>query len=263
VLLRTIVRSAACVTCAAILTFSTAPAVALTPSSLLAGSTLSMTASGGYQKPVALSHPDVAPSVPGASIPRPAPSGTAPAAPLVPVRDASGSGSTHLDAGSHLTPLMGSGGSGKNSISFAQFDDGDIVVVTDPTSITGHAGIFDSRYYSNIYSHAVLSANITPVDGVQREQCLKYRTYDRAYALWVPSEYNHRVSARNFAYGKLGKPYNLLAAKTDMRSFYCSKLVWAAWRYTSGLNLDADGGHWVWPIDLVNSRYTAAFGCWS
>lgn len=162
---------------------------------------------------------------------------------------------------STLSALSGSGG-GSNLITFGSFDDGEMVVVTDPTSLTGHAGLFDERYYSSIYSYAVLSANVAPANGVQREQCIKYRTYDRAYGLWVPTKSGYRVAARNWAYKQMGKPYSITAAKTDTRSFYCSKLAWGAWRYTSGLDLDGDGGFWVWPIDLVNSPYTTVFGYW-
>jgi hypothetical protein len=247
------VRVAAAMIAAAVFISPAAPAAAL-----------ELTASGGYQKPLAHSHPDQAPSVPGSTSDVSGPGGAAPAAPPVPARDGSGCGSTHADAGTAGTygVLSGSGASGANSISFKNFDDGDMVVVTDPTSITGHSGLFDSRFYDDIHSYAVLSANVQPHNGVQREQCLKYRAYDRAYALWVPSESNHGVAARNFAYKQMGKPYSVLASKTDLRSFYCSKLDWAAWRYTSGLDLDADGGFWVWPVDLVYSRYTSVFGYW-
>jgi len=210
-----------------------------------------------YAKPPITSHPDRAPSVPGSTSPLARVFRTPEAAPAVPRADGSGAGWTH-----DLAPLL-SGGGGTNKISFAQFVSGDIVVVLDPLSITGHAGLFDRRYYVNINSYAVISANVSPANGVQREQCLKYRASDRAWGLWVPSEANHSAAARDFAYRQMGKPYNILASKTDLSSFYCSKLAWAAWRYTSGRDLDADGGYWVWPVDLINSRYTRVFGYWS
>ena len=258
---RSIVRVAACALSAALLV-SLVPATALAhpaPRAVLAAAHSSSTK---YHKPARAAHPDKAPSVPGAPAGRPGPSGfAAGASPLA------GTRSALLDASATEVPLVvslsGSGSGGSNSISFAHFDDGDMVVVLDPVSLTGHAGLFDDRFYSSIYSYAVISANVSPQDGVQREQCLKYRAYDRAYALWVPSAVTHAVQARNWAYGKMGKPYSLAAAKTDLRSFYCSKLCWGAWKYTSGLDLDADGGYWVWPVDLINSRYTTLFGSWS
>jgi uncharacterized protein YycO len=153
--------------------------------------------------------------------------------------------------------------SGTNKVEFSKFDSGDIIVITDPASITGHAGLFDASAYVNISSYAIISANVTPRNGVQREQCIKFRASDRAYGLWVPAFYSHRVQARNFAEAQMGKPYSLLCSKTDLRSFYCSKVAWAAWHFTAGVDLDGDGGYWVWPIDLVTSHNTRIFGLWT
>lgn len=223
-----------------------------------------LTSSTSLAKPPVLPHADRAPSVLGAPSAGTVPKGVVLPAPAVPRSDDSGSGSTHLAAETQvLSSSLMSGSGGTNMITFGAFDDGDIVVVQDPLSFTGHAGLFDSRFYVDIRSYAMLSANTSPANGVQREQCLKYRACEQAWGLWVPKEANHGVAVRNWAYKQMGKPYNILAAKTDLRSFYCSKLVWAAWRYTSGVDLDADGGYWVWPVDLINSPNTRIFGYWS
>jgi hypothetical protein len=167
-----------------------------------------------------------------------------------------------------LTSSMGSEGLStaigdhRNSIVFSRFTDGDIVVVLESWSV-GHAGIFDRSAYSYIESWAVISANVTPVKGVQRERCSRYRAFDRAYGLTVPSQYHHHLQARLFAQRQIGKPYVLSPIKADTRSYYCSKLIWCAWKYTAGIDLDADGGLYVWPVDLVNSPLTALFGYWS
>ena len=197
----------------------------------------------GMAKPHVAPHPDTAPIDSLAATAKSSVSGA-----LLPVGSAS---------------LISGGNAGTNSISFTSLTDGDIVVVTDPNYFTGHAGLFDHSHYSGILSYAMLSANVDPYNGVQYEKCAKYRLNDRAYALRVPQEYGHRIAVRDWASRQLGKPYSVLATKTDLSSFYCSKLVWAAYRYVSGVDLDADGGFWVWPIDLVNSRYTALIGYWS
>jgi cell wall-associated NlpC family hydrolase len=200
----------------------------------------------GLEKPPVTTHSDIAPI-------------ETPAAPAVPdgkVKKAT----TSLQAMS--LDLSGTSG-GTNAISFASLTTGDIIVVLDPTSLTGHAGLFDRTRYSSILSYAVLSANVSPFNGVQIEKCVKYRLYERAYGLRVPQEYAHRVAVRDFALRQLGKPYSVLASKTDLSSFYCSKLPWAAYRYVAGVDLDADGGIWVWPVDLLNSRYTSIVGYWS
>ena len=33
--------------------------------------------------------------------------------------------------------------------------------------------------------------------------------------------------------------------------------------HQTGVDLDADGGFWVWPVDLVNSSRTSLFGYWN
>ena len=203
----------------------------------------------GISKPPATAHPDTAPV--GAAVdPRPA------------VKSRPGGAGLSVSASSVV--FGGGGGSTEsNSMSFTALTTGDIIVVSDPTSLTGHAGLFDRSRYVSIQSSAVLSANVTPVSGVQVEKCAKYRLYDRAWGLRVPREYAHRVGVRDFAARQLGKPYSVAASKTDLTSFYCSKLAWAAYRFVTGIDLDADGGLWVWPVDLLNSTYTSVVGYWS
>jgi hypothetical protein len=157
-------------------------------------------------------------------------------------------------------PSAGGNGDGANGIHYTYFDSGDMAVVLG--TATGHAGLFDKSYYSGLSSWAMLSANTVPVNGVQRERCSKYRTYDEAYALWVPSYASYGTAARNYARSKLGQPYDISSSKADQTRWYCSKLCWSSWRYTAGVDLDGTGGYWVWPIDLVLSSRTAVFGHW-
>lgn len=148
-----------------------------------------------------------------------------------------------------------------NPITFDRFQTGDLVVVLG--TATGHAGLFDRSLYSSIYSSAVWSANIQPFYGVQRETCIKYRNNPRAYGLRVSGHLDHAYTARNYARSWQGRPYSLAGAKTDERTFYCSKVDWLAWRKAAGVDLDADGGFWVWPVDLLNDSQTALFGYWN
>ncbi len=164
----------------------------------------------------------------------------------------------HPDA---APPSAGGNGDGRNGITFGAFDSGDIVVVLG--TLTGHAGMFDRAYYSSLYSYAVWSANTTPVSAVQREQCIKYRSYDSAYGLWVPSLASRGSAVRYYCRAQLGEPYDISSSKADQSRWYCSKLCWAAWRYVAGIDLDGDGGFWVWPVDLINDPATSLFGYWS
>ncbi len=158
-----------------------------------------------------------------------------------------------------VPPSAGGDGDGSNSISLAGFDDGDIIVTQG--TLTGHAGEWDDDYYAgSTYNNCVWSANTTPVNGVQREEPRKYRAYDEAYGLWVPSvSATKRVSARNYCRAQKGEPYNISSLKSDQSRWYCSKLCWSSYKYTSAVDLDGNGGTYVWPIDLVNDGQTSMF----
>lgn len=154
----------------------------------------------------------------------------------------------------------GKAGDGSNLISFASFDTGDIIVVLGTTF--GHAGCWSDALYSasrGIYSYCIWSANTTPVNGVQLEQPAKYRAYDRAYGLWVPSKVASGPAVVTYCSLQKGEPYNIASSKTDYGRWYCSKLPWVGWKLKAGVDLDADGGYWVWPVDLVNDSQTSVF----
>ncbi len=153
----------------------------------------------------------------------------------------------------------GSTGRGSNRISFRYFDDGDIIVAIQSWSV-GHAGIWDERYDRGTYSYCVWSAVKSSPGRVLREQPVKYRTYDRAYGLWVPRvSLRGRRAARSYAAAQNGEPYRIHSSKRDQSHWYCSKLVWAGYKYRTGVDLDANGGYWVSPVDLYNDRDTRVF----
>lgn len=154
-------------------------------------------------------------------------------------------------------------GTGTNYITFDRFRSGDIVVVLG--SLTGHAGVFDKGYYNGLYSYAIWSASKEwPLSGrVRREQCASYRKAKIAYGLWVPSRATRGSGVRYYCRAQNGEPYNIASSKSDQSRWYCSKLAWAGWRYYGGIDLDADGGYWVWPIDLVKDPDTRVFGIWT
>jgi len=153
----------------------------------------------------------------------------------------------------------GGNGDGSNTLPFTQFESGDMVVTGG--TLTGHAGEWDAAYWKgSLYDSCIWSANTQPVNGVQREAPRKYRAYDYAYALWVPAlSATKRAAARTYCKAQLGEPYDIGSSKADQSAWYCSKLCWSSYRYTAGLDLDGDGGLWVWPIDLVNDGQTSVF----
>lgn len=159
------------------------------------------------------------------------------------------------------TPPLGAGtaGDGSNGLSFTAFDDGDIAIGLGD-SLTGHAGEWDAYYDANsIYNNCVWTAQKN-VNRVLREDPAVYRTYDRGYGCWVPSvSATKRVSARNYCRSQNGEPYVLTSSKTNQSQWYCSKLVWASYKYTSNIDLDYNGGYYVWPEDLLDDSQTSLF----
>lgn len=61
--------------------------------------------------------------------------------------------------------------------------------------------------------------------------------------------------ASNWAYGRIGDPYSYNFATNRLTDSYgaknCSKLVWAAYKETAGLDIDKDGGLGVYPKDIL------------
>lgn len=151
----------------------------------------------------------------------------------------------------------GGNGDGRNALSFSAFDNGDMVVALG--TATGHAGCWADARYTNLDSRCIWSANTAPVNGVQLEQPRKYQAYDFAYGIWVPTKASYGTGVVSYAAAQLGEPYNISSSKTDYTQWYCSKLPWVGWKLKTGLDLDADGGYWVWPVDLVNDAQTAVF----
>jgi len=162
-------------------------------------------------------------------------------------------------------------GDGTNNISFASFTSGDIICV-NATSFSatspGHTGEWDGYYYSssNLDKPCIWSAQKT-LNKVLLEPPSKYHNYDVAYGLWVPSlSYYVRSNARNYCRNQSGEPYYIYSSKTDQTRWYCSKLAWASFYYnvngtheSADPDLDADGGYWVWPVDLINDSQVSIF----
>lgn len=154
----------------------------------------------------------------------------------------------------------GGDGDGSNNISFTYFDDGDMLCAFPGSTFTGHAGIWkDGLYTSGLTSWCIWSANTSPSNGVQREQPRKYQNYDYCYGEWVPSKASYGLSVVNWCAAQAGEPYDINSAKSDYSRWYCSKLAWAGWKVKTALDLDANGGYWVKPADLVNDTQTSTF----
>jgi hypothetical protein len=153
----------------------------------------------------------------------------------------------------------GTTGDGSNDLSFRSFRDGDVVVAIESWSV-GHAGIWDARYAQGDYSSCVWSAVKSSPGCVVREAPARYRTYDRAFGLYVPGLSTQTLAAaRSYCAAQSGKPYDISASKSDESRWYCSKLVWAGYSRKASRDIDANGGYWVSPSDIYSDSDTRVF----
>lgn len=135
---------------------------------------------------------------------------------------------------------------------------GDILVSYNASSwginfgYPGHAGIVSNTNGYTIESY--------PSDGVQ------YHTNDwgsrnNVYAMSVKgASSSNYVGAAGYAYTKLGKPYNWnFVNPWSEDSFYCSQLVWKAWK-TQGIDVDyVTIDPIVTPMEIAKSGNTTIY----
>ncbi|MFN3596418.1 MAG: hypothetical protein ACK41D_04005 [Rubricoccaceae bacterium] len=67
--------------------------------------------------------------------------------------------------------------------------------------------------------------------------------------------WSERKAAIAIARAQDPDPYSVWTSKTNSDYWYCSKLVWYAYRYSTGDSLDSDWGFWVFPNDIENSGH--------
>lgn len=114
--------------------------------------------------------------------------------------------------------------------------------------LLGHAGI--------VYNSATTVESF-PNGGVgtySNTWNTRYNTVYGATTLDITDEDD--VNAANYAYEQKGKPYNWNFFNPDSdSSFYCSQLVYKAFKDTTGIDINKGGGI-VFPIDLIESNKT-------
>lgn len=114
---------------------------------------------------------------------------------------------------------------------------------------TGHAAIVKDKY-EVVESY--------PDGGVQYGYNNWMTSKNSAFGVNVDStSASDDVVALEWCKARIGYPYNWSFANPNKRdSFYCSQLVWAAYKDCFGINLDPDGGS-VYPYDMVQSPYVS------
>lgn len=135
-----------------------------------------------------------------------------------------------------------------------------VICITDSKAITplfnnGHAGIIAAAPYY----YATIEAN--PRDGVQP----KYGNWNDRFSTNMVYQYGVKrtsvtqdQNAAKWAARQIGKQYNYQFFNINRRDkFYCSQLVWAAYRDTAKVDI----GTWEWgsaihPFELMSSNET-------
>ncbi len=131
---------------------------------------------------------------------------------------------------------------------------GDVLVTYDnKTSGWNHGHTAIVRWDNNYIIEAM------PTPGVRYHQNNWKSRFisERAFYVSGAAGSKYTNAARNAA-SRVGKPYAIYTSKTSTDKYYCSKLVWQAWR-GQGWDLDADGGYWVFPVDLERDAHTIRY----
>lgn len=120
-------------------------------------------------------------------------------------------------------------------------------------SLTGHAGIGDyDRYYTiEAYPDTGVTFHYDYDKWKNEPTAGIYRPYNVTTA-------NYR-SATDYSIRQLGSPYNK-SFKADGEGYYCSELVFFAWKYATGLRLRTTSyaDDYILPSELANSPQTYA-----
>ena len=83
-----------------------------------------------------------------------------------------------------------------------------------------------------------------------------------AHKLVVSTTQTKRNASADWAATKLGYGYNIFFADNrhvEDDVYNCSQLVWAAYKKKAGIDIDANGGASVYPVDIRNSSLTTSY----
>lgn len=142
---------------------------------------------------------------------------------------------------------------------------GDIVWETSTAFFnTGHNALIVDTQHSSFYGNYIQTIEAIG-GGVSRAFLDDYRmSYYKCKILRVVGRTDENaLKAINFAKAQVGKPYNLdirrLNTSIDSESWYCSELVYAAWKY-AGIDIGVKDGKYLQlgclPSDINNSDNT-------
>lgn len=137
----------------------------------------------------------------------------------------------------------------RNEFDFSQLEPGDIVLGGNTGSSWGH------------WTHAALYLGNGKVmetflqTGTRPEPVTRYNEYySHAGALRVKLPREQKEKAVAEARKLIGQPFYLLASRKSSALFYCSKVVWYAYKQV-GVDLEPDGAYWIVPDRVAQSEF--------
>lgn len=79
--------------------------------------------------------------------------------------------------------------------------------------------------------------------------------YDKCSVYYPGMTNTQRDKIVSYMKKQIGKSYQALSSKNNTDSWYCSKLVWKAYKVVLNIDIDDNGGLIVYPEDILNSSY--------
>ena len=96
-------------------------------------------------------------------------------------------------------------------------------------------------------SRPILARDITVTSGARQQ--------------YVKTSRDRRQMAVAKANGLVGRPYNFnfVNNRRETHALNCSQLVWVAYKYGAGIDIDRNGGKGVYPKDIRDSKHTVTY----
>lgn len=131
---------------------------------------------------------------------------------------------------------------------------GDVFYTPSKTSGINHG-------HSGIYSYTNYIVESTPATGVTERPASQVKVASGSVKQHVATSTANRNKAADRARTYVGRGYNYDFAfnRTASGRMNCSQTVWAAYMTATGIDLDSDGGHGVYPSDIRDSKYTVTY----
>ncbi|MBP3222770.1 MAG: hypothetical protein J6M18_02450 [Actinomycetaceae bacterium] len=120
----------------------------------------------------------------------------------------------------------------------------------------GHAGIYSTK--TQIIEAEGPGKKVHYVSKIGK----KFKTVARGtQIMYVKTTQAKRNAAVKRARGYIGRSYkyNFAFNKTESGAMNCSQLVWSAYKNATGIDLDGDGGHGIYPKDFTRSKWTVTY----